>query len=78
MVAGANDDEADRDLVGTLIRWQDFGGVWRVVARSPAQVTVSLCRCDGGEEVERLTSGDRRLLAFLDDRASSEDRPAQD
>jgi hypothetical protein len=68
MMAGAHDDEADRDLIGVLRRWQDFGGVWQVVARSPAQVTISLRRCDGGEEVERLTSGDPKLLAFLDDR----------
>jgi len=71
-MAGAH-DEADRDLVGALLRWRDFGGVWQVVARSPTQVTISLCRCDGGEEVERLTSGDPRLLAFLDDRATSGD-----
>jgi hypothetical protein len=54
--------------VGTLRRWEEFGGVWRVVLRDTSQVTVSLCRCDGGEEVERLTSDDPALLAYLDAR----------
>jgi hypothetical protein len=35
-------------------------------------VTVSLCRCDGGEEVGRLSSDDPELIAFLGDRLSSE------
>jgi hypothetical protein len=31
-------------------------------------VTVALLRCDGGEEVDRFTSDDPRLLAFVDAR----------
>ena len=54
--------------VATLRRWEEFGGVWKVVFRSGSQVTLSLCRCDGGEEVERLTSDDPALLAYLDSR----------
>ncbi|TDE16064.1 hypothetical protein [Jiangella asiatica] len=61
------------DVVGTLTRWQDAGGVWRVVARTPAGTTVALCRCDGGEEVDRVTSADSALLAFLAGRTSSDD-----
>jgi hypothetical protein len=72
-MAGSHDDEADRDLVADLRRWQDFGGVWRVVTRSPTRVTISLCRCDGGEEVDRLTSEDPAVLAFLSGRAASGD-----
>jgi hypothetical protein len=34
-------------------------------------VTVALLRCDGGEEVDRFTSDDPRLLAFVGDRLSS-------
>jgi hypothetical protein len=29
-------------------------------------VTIALMRCDGGEEVDRFTSADPRLLAFVD------------
>jgi hypothetical protein len=43
------------------------------VDRSSTQVTVALCRCDGGEEVGRLVSGDPDLLALLSGRTSSED-----
>jgi hypothetical protein len=34
---------------------------------------VALLRCDGGEEVDRFTSDDPRLLDFLGGRLSSAD-----
>jgi hypothetical protein len=55
----------DSPAVETLRRWERFGGVWHVLARGDAGVTVSLCRCDDGEEVERLTSADPALEAFV-------------
>jgi hypothetical protein len=55
----------DRDLVETLLRWEESGAVWQVVARTPARVTIALLRCDGGEEVERLSTGDPATLAFV-------------
>jgi hypothetical protein len=58
--------------VERLQRWQEFGAVWEVVARGSGTVTISLCRCDGGEEVERLTSDDPTLLDWLAGRTSSE------
>jgi hypothetical protein len=67
------DEGADRDLVAVLRRWEDSGAIWRVLARRPSQVTVALCQCDGGQEIERFTSGDPRLLAFLTGRSSNED-----
>jgi hypothetical protein len=60
----------DDDPVEVLRRWEDFGAVWQVVHRTAEQATVSLRRCDGGEEVSRLVSGDPRLLVFLDEHAS--------
>jgi hypothetical protein len=36
-------------------------------------VTVALLRCDGGEEVDRFTSDDRRLRSFIGDRMTSEE-----
>ena len=47
------------------MRWQDAGAVWEVVAQTSTGVTVALLRCDGGEEVDRFTSGDERLLEFV-------------
>ena len=61
------------DPIEVLQRWQDSGAVWQVLERSDSQVTVALCRCDGGEEVGRLVSGDPALLAMLAGRTSSED-----
>ena len=60
------------DLVGSLQRWQDSGAIWRVVARGEGRVTVGLFTCDGGEEVERLTSGAAEVLALVAGRESSE------
>ncbi len=45
---------------------------WRVVDRRRDTVTVALYRCDGGEEVDRISSADPHLLRFLGGRTSSE------
>jgi hypothetical protein len=68
-----DEDRSGAELVGALNRWHDSGAVWRVLERRPSWATVALLRCDGGEEVERLTSGDSLWLAFLDGRRGSED-----
>jgi hypothetical protein len=60
------------DPVAVLSRWEAAGAVWRVVARDGDAVTVALCRCDGGEEVGRLTSADPGLLRYLADRTRSD------
>jgi hypothetical protein len=51
--------------LAALQRWSDAGGVWRVVGRTPSTATVSLCRCDGGEEVDRLRTADPHAVAYL-------------
>jgi hypothetical protein len=63
---------SDADL---LRRWEQLGASWQVIGRAPGQLTVSLCRCDGGEQVQQLTSSDPELLAFIGPRTSSEDEP---
>ena len=61
------------DRVAELQRWQDSGAVWEVISRKGGDsVTIGLLRCDGGEEVDRFTSDDPRLLAFIGERMSSE------
>jgi hypothetical protein len=57
------------DDLETLQRWEDFGAVWEVVHRTADLVTLSLRRCDGGEEVGRLVSDDPAVLAHVDRRA---------
>jgi hypothetical protein len=61
------------DLIATIERWYAAGAVWRVVDRRPDEVTVALLRCDGGEEVERISSGAPAWLDFLAERETSED-----
>ncbi|BBY90691.1 hypothetical protein MGALJ_03600 [Mycobacterium gallinarum] len=64
----------DVDRVAELQRWQDSGALWEVLARVSGSVTVALLRCDGGEEMERFTSDDPRLLEFIGDRRSSDEQ----
>ena len=67
--------EPDPDVVAALRRWEDAGGLWRVLARGAGGVTVGLYRCDGGEETDRFVADDPRLEQFLAGRTSSEDEP---
>lgn len=48
-----------------LVRWEEAGADWQVVGQTSAGVTIALMRCDGGEEVDRFTSDDPGLLAFV-------------
>ena len=63
-------DMADPPL-DVLQRWETAGGHWQVLSRGPAGVVVSLLRCDGGEEVQRLVTSDQPLIDYLGDRDSS-------
>ena len=54
----------------TLRRWEEFGAVWEVVHRTADQVTISMRRCDGGEEVSRLVTRDAAVLALVEERSS--------
>lgn len=63
----------DVDRVAELQRWQDSGAVWEVISRHHDTVTIALLRCDGGEEMDRFTSNDPRLLDFIGDRRRCED-----
>jgi hypothetical protein len=73
MTSSSDPDNTDDNPAAALRRWEAFGGVWRVISRGPAAVTVSLCRCDGGEESGRITSDDPGLLAFLGGRKTSQE-----
>lgn len=68
-----DDARTGEQLIEALLRWEDSGAAWRVLERQPDHVTVALLRCDGGEEVDRLTSGDPAWLTYLVDREESED-----
>jgi hypothetical protein len=63
----------DDDPVAVLHHWTDAGAVWRVIHQAGKAVTVGLYQCDGGEEVDRITSTDPRLMQYLAGRTSSEE-----
>jgi hypothetical protein len=66
--------EATPDFVAKLRRWEDAGGVWRVLSSEGESITVGLYRCDGGEEADRFLATDPQLAEFLAGRTSSQDR----
>lgn len=61
------------DPVDVLRRWSDSGAVWRVLSRRGGTLVIGLYRCDGGEEVDRVTSADPRLAEFVGTREDSQD-----
>ncbi|MGW5878681.1 hypothetical protein ACWFMI_19235 [Nocardiopsis terrae] len=68
----ASEENPPNPHVAALSRWEEHGAPWRVVARTDTAVTVSMLTCDGGTEVNRLTSDDPELLAFVDGRSGPE------
>jgi len=49
-----------------LRRWEDAGGTWQLAGTgATGEVRLVLCRCDGGEEVDRLVSADPDLIAYV-------------
>jgi hypothetical protein len=59
--------------LAVLRRWEDSGGAWRVVARSPGSIHVDLVTCTGDDVMGRLSTGDPDLIAFIGTRESSQD-----
>jgi hypothetical protein len=62
--------EAAGDLADVL-RWQDDGGTWLVLRRSPDAVVISLRTCGSDEEMAQLSSRDPALLAYVSQRPNS-------
>jgi hypothetical protein len=60
--------------LSVLRRWEESGAIWRVRSRVGSRIEIALLTCTGAEEVDRLTSDDPDLLAFVGDRAGSDDR----
>lgn len=48
-----------------LERWLTHGGTWRLLDDRGWQVGVALCRCDGGEVVDRFTTDDPETIRWL-------------
>lgn len=67
----AHRTEPEPDLLSVLRRWELSGAVWRVLRRSATGTTVALYRCDDGEEVDRFSTEDPDVLAYLGDRSTN-------
>ncbi|EGD55873.1 hypothetical protein [Gordonia neofelifaecis] len=52
------------DDLERLQRWEDNGAQWEIVSLRPDSATIALLRCDAGEEVDRFTTRDARVLAL--------------
>jgi hypothetical protein len=61
------------DPVDVLRRWEAAGGTWEVVSRAAGALTVRLCTCTGGEEVDRLVSSSPTLAEYVGGRSRSDD-----
>lgn len=46
-------------------RWVDSGGTVEIVDEGPP-VVVSLCRCDGGEEIDRFETRDGAVVDLVE------------
>jgi len=55
-----------------LLRWEDAGGTWRLVAARGGVVTIGLLTCDGGEQVGELRCPEVAVQEFLGGRVSNE------
>lgn len=45
-------------------RWEAFGGTWDVRSVEQGRALIDLCRCDGGEVVETIDSGDPGIVRW--------------
>jgi hypothetical protein len=54
-------------VIEQLLRWEESGGTWYAVGTHE----VALCRCDGGEVVDRLRVEDEETAAYLRGRPAS-------
>jgi len=70
--ASPESSPAEEGPIELLQRWQRFGATWQVIDRTDTCVTISLCRCDGGEEAQRFSSADPELIEWLGARTDSE------
>lgn len=53
------------DSIARLEHWAAHGGTCRLTPLGAGQAEVVLCRCDGGEEVERFTTADPAVMAWV-------------
>lgn len=68
----------ESDELGRLRRWEQSGAIWQVLRRTADEVDVALLTCDAGEQVGRVRSAEKDLIAWIGDRDRSDDQPVPD
>ncbi len=58
-----------------LVRWETFGGHWRISSRTATWVEVRLLTCDGGEEADRFETDDESVLRYVGSRMDDQSGP---
>lgn len=53
------------DPIAHLRRWSAHGGTCRLLELDTERAEVVLCRCDGGEEVERFVTQDPLVMTWV-------------
>ncbi len=48
-----------------VLQWEGLGAPWEVVHDDGTTLTVSLCQCDTGHEVDRFSSREAALRAYV-------------
>jgi hypothetical protein len=56
-----------------LVRWETFGGHWRIGARTATHVEIRLLTCDGGEEADRFETDDPAVIRYVGSRLSDQE-----
>ena len=60
------------DDLERLLRWEEAGATWEPIWLRAGEVTIVLCTCDSGEEVDRYTSAAADLLDYVRDPSRDE------
>ncbi|MBC7278790.1 hypothetical protein [Nocardioides sp.] len=60
------------DDLERLLRWEAAGATWELIWPRAGEVTIVLCTCDSGEEVDRYTSAAADLLRYVRDPGRAE------
>lgn len=70
---GDDGDASAGSPLDRLLRWESFGGHWRVSARTSNRLELRLLTCDGGEEADRMETDDPSVVRYVGARSSDQD-----
>jgi hypothetical protein len=72
MTTGTDGIPAESPL-DRLLRWETFGGHWRVSSRTATHLEIRLLTCDGGEEADWFETDDEAAIRYVGERTSDQD-----